>query len=248
MVEQGADHVGGGGPDRLGLSPAVVAGQRQPGDLLGGQVVQLRHPLAGLLGAVVGGHQLVVVGRVNLHRAGAAAHPEVRAHQAVRRGIIRAREGEVAVPVEGGLLPDAQVIGRGRQGAQGGPFHRLKALQRPALRRSVEALPGGLPTPDDQRRVALLARLQRPAGQEVAFEVVDPALFRFSFQPRGPWRLGVDQKAVMLGALAVDRWATGSVKLALTMAALRLSGTIFAGTAPKNSKAWRWQSSQVSLP
>ena len=60
----------------------------------------------GGLGAVMGGHQLVV-GVVELDGAGSTPHPDGLAHQPVGGRVVRLLEGDVAIAADADLLPTA---------------------------------------------------------------------------------------------------------------------------------------------
>jgi hypothetical protein len=70
--------------------------------------------LAGLSGPIVGGDVLVLGGE-QLDGARAAADPQRLSDQPIRRRVVAAFEDDLAVAIQGGLLPDGQVVRRTRQ-------------------------------------------------------------------------------------------------------------------------------------
>lgn len=104
LVEEDVDQRGRRRPDGLGLGAAPLAGQQEPRHLLRRQMVEVRLARTGLAGAGVRGHELVV-GRVELDRAGAAAYPQRLPHQAKGRRVVGLLEADVAVAVQQDLLP-----------------------------------------------------------------------------------------------------------------------------------------------
>ena len=210
----------------------------------------MRQALARRCRPVMGGDQLMLR-VVELHRTGPIPEPQRLAHQPIRRRIVGTGEGHVAIPVDGDALPDRQDVRCRRQRPQRCLLDGVETLQRLLLGRAVRASAGDRDTPAAQRRVERIHRLRRTvqraaARQEVALDVVHPTLFHLALEMRAVRRVGVDEEAIVFSALAVCCWASGSVKLARTTAALRLSGTTRCGTPPKQAKACWWHNNQVS--
>jgi hypothetical protein len=149
------------------------------------------------------GGDRVVVGREQLDGARAAADPQPLADQAEGRRVVAALEDHVAIAVQHRLLPDRQVVRPARQRPQRRPFELLELLERALPGRAMLASAGHVAAPGAELGVQLVEWGRRSAGQEVALDVVDPALLDLPLQVRRPRWVGIDAGAVVLGALAV---------------------------------------------
>ncbi len=178
-------------------------------DFVGRQVGDERAALAGA-GAAMGGDEGVVVEELDLAQGG--ADPEPLADQAMGRRVVGAGEDDVAVGVELGPLPLGQLPGRQGQRPQGRALDLLEDLQRDLLDRAVDAAPGGLDAPAQQVAIAVVDVAEGAAGQGVALDVVDAALFHLAFVLGRARPTGRDEKAVVLGALAIAALDLGIVE------------------------------------
>src|SRR5450759_1700066 len=113
----------------------------------------MRQALAGMLCPVVRRRPLVV-GRRNVDRLCATAHPQLVALlEAQGDGVVGVLEGDMAVIAHGDCFPDCQVVRRWRQRLEPRPLGFVKTDQRLLLGRAVHAQPGGT-----KAHLAFLAR------------------------------------------------------------------------------------------
>ena len=195
---------GGRRPDFGRQGRAHLAGPQQLRQFLRGQMVRVGVPLPGPLRARVGGDELVV-GRVEADFPAAAPHPQALPDEAERRGVEGLLEDDVAVAMERGPLPERQVVGRRRQREELRPLHRGEAVKGRLLRGAVPSQPGGRLAPGAHVGVRPGQCRRRPAPEEVALDVVDPALLDLPFMLGRPRGAGGEEEAVVLGTFPVGR-------------------------------------------
>ena len=144
-------------------------------------------------------------------RAG-GADPEPLAEQAMGRRVVGPVEDDVAVGVELGLLPLGELPGRERQREQRRALEPIEDLEGDLLDGAVEAAAGDLDAPAQEMTIAVVDVAEGAAGQGVALDVVDAALLDLPFVLGRARPTGRDEKAVVLGALAIAALDLGIVQ------------------------------------
>src|SRR3982751_6193981 len=157
MLQELLDDLRGGRPDAERLRPAGFSATDQTINLVRRQMGQDGLALTRLAGAVVDGDRLMLVSE-QFDGARAAPDPQRLADQTVRCGVVAALEDHVAIAMEGGLLPDRQVIRRPRQGPQRRPFDLLELLDGVLLGGAMLALAGRLDAPGAELGIELVER------------------------------------------------------------------------------------------
>jgi hypothetical protein len=209
LAQQGLDEQGTGGADRGGALATPGGGLQEEVDFLRGQMGDERAALAGA-SAAMGRDQGVVVEELDLAPGG--ADPEPLAEQAMGRRVVSPIEDDVAVGVELGLLPLGELPGREREREQRRALEAIEHLEGDLLGGAVEAAAGDLEAPAEEMAIAVVEVAEGAAGQGVALDVVDAALFDFPFVLGRARPTGCDEKAVVLGALAIAALDLGIVQ------------------------------------
>lgn len=100
-------------------------------------------------------------------------HPEPSADQTMGRRVVSVVDDDVAIRMELGFLPHAEVEGRCRKIEKPVLFDLEETGQRTILGRSVDPRPGGLLDPFQELPVGLDDVSKVPPRQEVSFDVMD---------------------------------------------------------------------------
>jgi hypothetical protein len=209
ITEQGVNEEDAGGAKGGGALATPGGGLQKEVDFLRRQVGDQRAALAGARLTMRGDEDVLVE---QLDRQGGGADPEALADQAVGGGVVGAGKDDMAVGVERRLLPLRQLPRRRGQRQERGPFDLIKDLQRDALGGAVHPAAGGLDTPAPEVAIALEEVPEGAAGERVALDVVDAALFHFPLMLGRARPARGDEEAVVLGALPVAALYLGIVE------------------------------------
>ena len=175
------------------------------------QMVAHRAPHARSICAGMGRHSTMLV--VERDHAVARFEPEALADQAPGDRVEGAFELDMAIPVHGGLRPDAEIGRDGRQGPQDGALE-FETRERRFAGRAMAADAGLFEDPAFRLIVEVDQIAELPQRQKVALEVLDAGLDD-ALLLWIVWRAGVDAEAVAFGTVGV-----GALRLRIVRAGL----------------------------
>ena len=207
--EETVNQLGAGWADGRGPGQAPVTVMGEEGSGIGRQVVAHGASFPGAAGPAVGRYRAELV--VDRHHPVAGFEPQRFANQYPGYRVESPVELQVAIPVHTRLLPDAQVRGDGRQGAQYRPLD-VEARQRRFARGAVTADSGFLHHPAPGLGVEIDQIAESLERQEVALHVFD-AGFDDALLLGIVGRTRVDLETVAFGAVGV-----GSLHLGVILA------------------------------
>ena len=201
--------------------------------------------LAAVVRAQVRGDEFFVVMEEQL--IGIDLKGELLGSVEVRHGVAVGLKNNPAATVGADGPYGPAVIGTERQGFEQGLFLG-KPLAGFGAGFTVDAHVGYGVQPRSASRVERLKGGDFQAVEEVLFDVTHAVLHAPLFVGL-PDLAGHGDKAVVGGEVQVTRWKrAGAPRGCSSTPTLRLSIMTLAGAPPKNSKAWRWQERNCSMP